>query len=89
MKEQQNVYNNQIVKPKKKAINPKQTMNMYPGSMPQNMMISGNATGMNSSHIPQMKHNSSNQSMHSQKKMGNISTIRKPGADLHGGMSIH
>ena len=56
------------------------------------MMISGNATGINNSSVglnPQMKHNSSNQSMHSQKKIGNISTIRKPGAELHGGMSLH
>jgi hypothetical protein len=76
-------------------------MNMagiYPGSsvvMPQNMMISGNATGINNSSVGlnpneyKMKHNSSNQSMHSQKKIGNISTIRKPGAELHGGMSLH
>ena len=74
-------------------------MNMagiYPGSstiVPQNMMISGNATGINSSSVGpsefKMKHNSSNQSMHSQKKIGAISNIRKPGAELHGGRSLH
>jgi hypothetical protein len=50
-----NLYNNQIVKPKKKPINPKQTttMNMggiYPGNtVGPNMMVSGNATGINQS----------------------------------------
>lgn len=58
------------------------------------MMISGAATGINTSGVSighaerqnsnndyKMKHNSSNQSIHSQKKIGGgISTIRKPGA---------
>jgi len=33
-----------------------------------------------------MKHNSSNQSIHSQKKLGSISAIRKPGPG--GGMIV-
>ena len=52
------------------------------------MMIAGNAAALNSStlsgHGPneyKMKHNNSNQSIHSQKKLGSISTIRKPGAE--------
>lgn len=46
------------------------------------MMISGNAAALNSSgqnDNVKMKHNNSNQSIPTQKKIG-ISTIRKPGA---------
>ena len=49
----------------------------------QNMMISGNSAGLSHSNLAhqndyKMKHNNSNQSIHSQKK-GGIAVIRKPG----------
>ena len=45
------------------------------------MIISGqSSSGFGQNGDYKMKHNSSNQSIHSQKKIGSISTIRKPGA---------
>ena len=81
-------YHNNIVKPYKKKPNPKLHMaglsgtmhgNMHnPHLMGGNMMISGNAA-------MGMKHNSSNQSIHSQKKV-NITNIKKPGGMAQGSL---